>query len=240
MPTVPLTRCVTARWSRPRYELLDARGSVLAALSEISPIAGFQPSHDAVFVEFVNGLQLDVGLGAVTAISVGHADPTIYRPQIQAVAKTLGSSKVWVDFALQHLIAWVDQEDSATAQTMAAVTVSGVETAIDCASVIDGLISGWQYKAEFGVVDASEIPDRVARRVGRASGPRIDADIANGEFSQVSTFIDSHWKATEPWDVNLDEGWSVANAVDELASRLAIDLHNHLTLGVEGQLRDGA
>jgi hypothetical protein len=130
---------------------------------------------------------------------------------------------------MQFLIGWPDSDDSAKAQAQTAIATSGIKTATDCAAVIDGSIHGWQYNAEYGVVDVSEIPQRIARTVGRATGPKIDVALDEVEFSQVSTFVDSRWKAAEPWDVSLDETWVIARAADELAAQLAADLHNHLT-----------
>jgi hypothetical protein len=235
MPVVPITRCVQARWERPRYELLDARGRLLDALDKVAPIAGFRPDHDALDVEFVDGLQLSVSMQELTVISMLTTDPAVYRPQVLAVAETLGSPLVWADFSMQFLIAWPGQDDSGRVQAEAAIAASGIETAADCAAVIDGVSDGWMYNAEYGVVDLQEIPDRIARRVGRAAGPKIDSAISGAKFSQVSTFVDCRWKAAEQWDVSLDKTWVIARAADELASQLASDLHNHLMQRVEGR-----
>ncbi len=240
MPAQPLTRCVYARWDRPRYELLDRRGAVLEALGSLGEIEGFRPSHDAVHVDFIGGLHLGVELGGITGISPTSASHDVYRPHVEAVAAVLGASGAAIRVALQHLVPWEDVDDPEVAQALASQSVTGLDSTTDCAVLIDGAVDNWTYNAEFGVVGADEVHDRLARRRGRAPGPKIDAKLDDLRPPPVSTFVDSHWKAKGLHDVMQGGTWELVSLSDELSAALVDSLHTHLTQQREERLRDGA
>ncbi|PXW30653.1 UNVERIFIED_CONTAM: hypothetical protein DES50_107130 [Williamsia faeni] len=233
MALAPLTRCVIARWDRPRYELLDSRGLVIGALEGVGDIAGFAPSHDTLDVRFDDGRQVQVNLGGVTVIeSVGSSDPLACRDVIAQVANKLGATEVTVTVVLQHLVEWAGETDDLAATRQAADVMVGVPGATDCAILFDGdLDLDWKYQAEFGVVSAAETPARLARSRGRSIGPTIDAfaEAPASMFPLVSTFVDSYWMMQRPLDVGLVEDWEQVAAIDEHAARLVETLHTRLT-----------
>lgn len=240
MPAQPQTRCVYARWDRPRYELLDRRGAVLEALSDLGDIAGFRPSPDAVHVDFAGGLHLGVDLGGITGVSPSSSPHDVYRPHVEAVAVVLGASRAAVRVALQHLVPWEGVEDPQEAQALAALRTAGLASATDCAVLVDGAVGEWTYNAEFGVVGADEVRDRLARLRGRAPGPKINTGLDDLRPPPVSTFVDSHWKVRGLHDVMQSETWGLVGEPDGLSATMVESLHTHLTQLREERLRDGA
>lgn len=232
MALAPLTRCVIARWDRPRYELLDARGAVIGALEQIGEMSGFAPSHDGLDVWFEDGRHVSVSFGQVTVVESVAADPLACREIVVEVASKLKSPAVTLTVVLQHLVAWQDESDVVSATRQTASEMVGVPGATDCAILFDGDINDeWKYQAEFGVVSAAETPARLARLRGRSVGPAIDvfSEAPSSMFPPVSTFVDSYWMMQRPLDVELDRDWNRIAAVDEHAARLVEQLHSRLT-----------
>jgi hypothetical protein len=241
MPAAPITRCITVKWDRPRYELLDRRGAVIAALAEVSEISGFAPTLDVLAVRFVGGTSILMNLQRMYVTVPSPNPPDVYRRHVEAVASALGAPRGGLEVSLQHLLPWPPENDPVQAQIYSASTSTGVPSATDFAGLIDGVQDeAWTYKAEFGVVAANEVPVRLKRAVGRAAGPKFETTFEDIATAPVSTFVDAQWMFHRLADVTTTECWEAVSQVDEYSAALADELHTHLSSRREGDLGDSA
>ena len=241
MSPIPVTRTMTAAWDRPRYELLDARGAVIDALAKLSQIRSFSTQDDSLQVDFQDWRFMAIAMTELVVIDADLSPPaTGWKEQVQAVASVLGAAKARVRVDLQHLLPWADQQDPKAAQRRCSQFVSGMIESTDFAILLDGEDEKFQFQAEYGIVSREEIPDRISRRRGRSTGPRIRAALEEAEFAPVSTFVDSVWKIRRAVDIHQADCWKLIGDVDEHAAALVSRLQTRLTSGVEGATGDCA
>ena len=229
MPSTPITRCFAATWSRPSIELLDRRGAVVSALANVSDIAGFVPGDDLLSVRFVNGYSVDVTLTQLAVIIPTTSADTAARPFVESVASTLDAHLAAIRITLQHLVDWPEEVKAEDVQAAVAQDASGIPGATASAGLFDARHDDdLTLKAEYGIVSAREVPDRLARLVGRRLGPQIQLTADPGLFAATSTFVDSHWTFRTLADVRSAETWVLVSQVDQYAAELAQALHTRL------------
>ena len=240
MPLDPVTRSITVKWDRPRYELLDRRGKLVADVNRVSEVTSFGTTDESVSLRFDRGCAAEIGLLSAAVRIPRESPPVIYRPIIEAIATGLDATLAHVDVSLQHLMPW-SSDDPVKAQVNAAVRLSGIPTAIDFAFLLDGLVNTkWAYKAEFGIVSTGEVEPRLRRSGGRALGPQMDLAVDPDATAPVSTFVDSHWMIQQAVDVSGDECWAEVSQVDQYAADLVTQLHTQIHGQREGHLGDSA
>jgi hypothetical protein len=83
-------------------------------------------------------------------------------------------------------------------------------TLSDASVLLDGQMadSAAEFQAEFGVVERDEVPQRVAREVGRLPGPAYEpSDVARYvDIPDVGMFFDWRWELKQPVEAADAEG----------------------------------
>lgn len=202
-----VSRSLLLSWDRPRYELLDQRGALLALLDEADGVEGFLPSQAGIDVRMRGGIALNMStLGAWAYELTSEQDPSPTASALELllrVGERLGARQCGVRLAFQHLMPWPGWQDEAVAARVAAENFLGEPDWQDFALLVDGRgPESWLYQAEFGVLGRSAVPERLSRRIGRvgrnagAPQPDLEEEILAAHYPAVATFVDSSWFGT--------------------------------------------
>ncbi len=224
------SRSLLLRWQRPRYALLDQRGSLLELLDEDDKVDAYATAEGSVDVRMRGGIALHVNTLGAWAYELVVPSDRRGRSMIdlvQAVGERLGVTDVTVTAAFQHLVPWDGETDESRASRTATASILGDPEWYDFALLVDGFSrSMWSYQAEFGVLSAADAPARLARRIGRMSdtaAPPLEEEIVSGDYPAVATFVDSTWRRPQEHTlVDVDE---VLSVVEEEANDLARRCH---------------
>jgi len=236
-----VSRTLEIEWDRPRFELLDLRGAVLAVFDDLDVIDAYHAEGDALSLRLTGGRSARVTMTSMwiyelVGFQTGLDDegqPDVWAIA-QRVASVLGCSRVVLRVSEQHLIAWPDGSSKAEAcrRGVGNLLASARDLGLyDFATVADGrTASGWYFQTEFGVVGADEVPLRLARQLGRSTSPSplLDEELFGLDFPEVSTFVDSKWRRVDSELPEIDDVPQLIDQVDSDAAALVAALHDQV------------
>jgi hypothetical protein len=174
-------------------------------------------------------------------VSRGADDSSLTTTKLIALlAACLDVERVTPSFEFQHLVEWIgaDEPIAAFQAATASILDESLELGLyDFALLVDGLSSsGWGYHAEFGVIGADDVAQRLSRRAGQmrdfarpdAVRQQIESDLP--VWPTVATFVDSTWHAGGGSTSGVDELEDQLSSAAADANRLVNTLHKRVTM----------
>lgn len=231
------SRTVQLGWDRPRFELLDRRGAVLSALDGLDILDGFRTDGDSLAFHLAGGRSAEVdmrGMWVYELSSYPASSNFDVLLIIERVAEVLSAERVLPSVSFQHFVAWPPDSnyDAARIEGVASMVEAAADLGLyDFAMMTDGrTATGWDFQAEYGVIEASDAPLRLSRRLGRTSGqvPALDHELFDMDFPPVGTFVDSTWNRQRQSAVSLGTARALVEQLGGEANRTVAALHNNL------------
>jgi len=241
--TAPWTRGIVVNY-RPELRFYEMKTALLRAFDDAQILHAFQVSEERTsallgdshgeLVVTPNFLLLNVGPSGV------EDEWELLLSALQDAMDTLQPTVVDLTFLSQHLLPMLETDyDSARHEALRRLLGEWPNThgLTDFALLVDGAHDGHSYQAEFGVLDAASVPDRLGRLVGRINTPTGPGPIWNlkkQSVPPVAFFIDISWSGWPmPDEPAMDFGWisDTWDASAHTAEGLALALYNQVIRG---------
>jgi hypothetical protein len=232
----PRSTVVDLRW-RPCLAFYEHGVEVLRFLDNAGLLRQFKVEKDHVNARLTTGTDLRVGvLGVTFTAPAGSLPVDAVRLIVNHIAQELQPADLEAKIILAYLepLRWdLTYEHACMAATAAWLPgVASAAAAYDSATLIDGRSQRYdiRFQAEFGIVDADQIPARLARALGnRIGGPVMSmADQAGLDVPPLAVFVDSSWFPQDaPGDADDLTDWvsRVLGEATEEAAHLTSSLH---------------
>jgi hypothetical protein len=197
----PWTQALWLFW-RPRLTFYERRIEFLRVLDERKELVSFSVEETNITAEVDRGLSLTLEEGSLH-LRVGAGDRrALIEPAKLALDMVAPDRFRQMILTTQHVFP-VDADYTAARQIAIATTLGQAARShplSDFALLLDGVPRSFagEFHAEFGVVSATELPARLARRIGRMSvhaPTEADDQWADRPLPDVALFTDSAWVA---------------------------------------------
>lgn len=212
---------------------LERRTHILRALEERNLLAAFRWSEDVTGVLLGASGFAEISSRRAEVHLVGSAeDLEKGRVALEIILSETEPEWVSVDSVLAQVLLPVDLPYLDARRRLASTGAQGMADtqSTDVAILLDGQAGDppVRFQVEYGVISDEEAPDRVARRVGRMSGPRSMPPLPGNFFEQngypiCSLFFDWLWVpgTHHEGEAVLDEIWILRDELANLSQRLA-------------------
>lgn len=224
----PMQQSLVVGWP-DELRFFERRFAIMRQLVDAGIGTGWTVAENHLTMELTRDRNLELsetGLG-LTLIGQDSADAFdevlhVVLPALEPSAMT--NLHTW----FQHLLPLTaDYDEARTSVATRLFGASWPREIADWALLVDGPAPAIKakYQIEYGIVQRSEIVDRLARRAGRIAGPRVRT-MPPADLPAVALFADSNWAPTGSFDASslADAVTSFVHASFQEAQILAHDL----------------
>ncbi len=234
-----LTQGLSLTW-RPSLEFYEARVRLLRPLRDAGVLRQFRLDENSVTARLTRGRRLVIGVTSLLLQSFNGPLPADTEAHLEHVVELLQPRVTSATLLLQHI---VPLHTAATYQDACRAAARGFlgglaeDTGMSAVAVlVDGraAVPAVSYQAEFGVINQAEAPGRLARVVGRTSGPAVEDDLdqlIGREYPPLAVFVDSTWMTNAvPEEAEAVPAWftALSRDVNKEASELVDVIHRRV------------
>lgn len=229
----PWTRRFRFSWPQT-VEYLDHRYAILRRFEELGVVRQFRAGEDRITVRLGDAHHVVVyGLGSLEgSLLRPDADEERLKAALSLIFETLKPQRLLrprVDF--QWLVALDLEYDEARVRTALQGFGEAGASVVDWSVLADGKLSGPKgtYRAEFGIVEAAEMPVRLSRQTGRVGAAERDVPATIWPLAtlpSVGWFYDVRCTLEEAPSPTVDEVWSFVDSTQSVLERLMSAMMN--------------
>ena len=188
----------------PRAGTLRAHQAFLEGLGSLKDVRWRSVSSEGASVAVGDQLQIWVEPTSLELIAYRTHLEQCAQPVLALLDEIVGPPVIRMTTRSQHLVPLDDVKYRDATEFAARAwlgPLSEVPGLIDCAVLLDGEVPriGASYQVEYGVVEGSEVRDRLLRTVGRVTNSaRLPGSPPSSDYPQVAVFADFTWRAKQP------------------------------------------